>query len=154
LNGAFSGVLAGGVRFDSLSGITEGGFVDGQGIHLIARHSSGDRFSCMICGYVRNQVSINLSPFRTIKLYYFDNFKGDRWGNGSNPGYVNFYRTDPAKGLGILIKKLPMSWSNECSIDVSDINEHVFFNIGGTIGPDATGSTGGTRHFTRIEFLV
>lgn len=154
MNGAFSGVLAGGVQFNSFSGITEGGFIDGQGIHLIARLSSGDRFSTMVCGNIRNRVSINLSPFRIIKLYYFDNFVGDRWGRGAQPGYVNFYRTDPVKGLGVLIKRLPMNWTGECSIDVSDINEHVFFKIGETVGPSSTGGTSGTRHITRIEFLV
>lgn len=146
-------MLAGGVRFDPLSGILEGGNIDGQGIHLIARVSSGDRFSCMVCGYFRNQVSINLSPFRIIKLYYFDSFVGNRWDQGAGPGNVSFYKADPAKGLGMRIKQLPMNWSGECSIDVSDINEYVFFKIGGVLGPSSSGRTGGTRHFTRIEFL-
>ncbi len=107
----------------------------------------------MVCGYIRNKVSINLAPFRFIKLYYYNNFTGYRWGDAS-PGRIAFYKANNSKGLGTYIKSVNLIFQDTCYIDVSDINEQVFFTIGETVGPGTGGYSNGTVHITRIDFLT
>ena len=113
---------------------------------------SGDEFSSMSCGSIVNRVSINLIPFRIIRIYKYYTFSGSGrtdWGYAS-AGRFNFLRTNKSA-----ISNQALTWNDTDDINVSSINEQVFIKLNNVSGPGYSGSAnGGTMIITRIDFLT
>lgn len=120
---------------------------------MASRMASGDSTS-RNCSDLVNNMSINFTPFSQIKFTINVDFSSGNNGVGSI-GNLIFLTTSKST----LTTKSGVFWAGYgtgtvCTVDVSDINQHVFFRV--VIG--SNGSAGGqtsssTVTISKIEFV-
>lgn len=101
---------------------------------------------------IANKLSINLTPFKILKIYKYYNYSGSgrkQWDYFS-PGWVKILRSNKS-----VISVQDLSWNDSDNIDISNINEQTFFIIYGGSGPGFSGyGSGGSMIITRIDFQI
>lgn len=127
--------------------------VNSGGIWLGSRLKSGDSMY-RACTIVVNNISIDLSPFRAIRYTYEGEFsrgedgidcKGDFVVLSAKKGYIKRIRNAFYGGY---------SSETVTDVDVSDINQQVFFYADFSSARKASSNGEGTVCIRRIEFLT
>lgn len=116
------------------------------------RTYNGDSSSSIVMGSIVNKVSVNLTPFRVVRIRYNTDFYGSgtvHYDMGTPSCYI--LRTNKTSIKSLFFQ----GWPNPFDIDVSDVNEHAFIKLQGGSGPSYNGgSYGGNMHITQIEFIA
>lgn len=130
--------------------------VNGYGIILNSRRYQGTNSDYMVSARIANNISINLSPFRTLRITYACSYAYETSSNGDYKQYGLYISVHKANSNKTTIKDLPTAggWCSETAVtsnfDITDINEQAFLYIN---FKSLQKANVGTARIISIEFL-
>lgn len=138
------------------SGSQYGFTVNGYGITLNSRRYQGSSSDYMSSARIANNISINLSTFRTLRITYVCSYAYETSSNGDYMQYGLYISAHKTNSSKTTIKDLPIAggWCSEMAVtsnfDISDINEQAFLYI---YFKSLQRANVGTARIISIEFL-